>query len=49
MRRPDGRYEVRCRDCERRVDRPLPIGIGVPIANRFEAESILKNHKGRAA
>jgi len=49
MQRPDGRYEVRCGECERRIDRPLPVGIGVPITNRFEAESILRNHGGRAA
>jgi hypothetical protein len=49
MERPDGRWEVRCRDCEQRVDQSLPLGIGVPIADRFEAESILRNHARRAA
>ena len=50
MRRPDGRWEVQCRAaCEERVDEALPLGIGVPITDRFEAESALRNHAGLAA
>jgi hypothetical protein len=50
IRRPDGRYEVRCREClTRQGDAGLPIGIGVPIANRAEAEMIARNHQTRAA
>ena len=35
--------------CEERVDEALPLGIGVPITDRFEAESALRNHAGLAA
>ena len=44
--RADGRWMVRCRQCETRRDQTTPIGIGVPIVNRFEAESISTNHNG---
>jgi len=46
--RPDGRWEIRCPQCERMEDQS-PIGIGMPIANRIEAESIVRNHTRRAA
>ena len=42
----DGRWSVRCRECEECADQSLPLGIGVPITNRYEAESILRNHSG---
>jgi hypothetical protein len=45
----DGRYTVRCRNCEQGQARSVPVGIGVPISNRFEAESIARNHGGYAA
>jgi len=47
IRRPDGRYEVCCKECEQREVQTRPIGIGVPIASRFEAESIWRNHGRR--
>jgi hypothetical protein len=28
---------------------PTPIGIGIPITNRAEAEAIVRNHARRAA
>jgi hypothetical protein len=45
----DGRYAVRCEGCEQREGMSVPIGIGVPITSLFEAESIYRNHGGRAA
>ena len=47
--RTDGRWEVRCAECECRVDQSLPVGIGVPITNKFEAQSILRNHERHRA
>ena len=49
VHRPDGRFEIRCPECERKVGETRPIGIGLPITNRIEAESIMQNHAGRAA
>jgi hypothetical protein len=49
VQRPDGRFEIRCPQCERMDDQARPIGIGMPIVNRIEAESIARNHGGRAA
>ena len=49
VRRRDGRFEVRCRECERIVGQSRPLGIGMPITNRREAEFIVRNHTGRAA
>ena len=40
--------EVRCRDLERE-NAGVPVAIGLLIANRFEAESILSNHRVQAA
>jgi hypothetical protein len=40
----DGRWEVRCLDCQRAHDSATPIGIGMPIVNRDEAEAIARNH-----
>jgi hypothetical protein len=49
--RSDGRYEIRCPQCEYlgRTGQPWPLGIGMPITDRAEAESIARNHAGRAA
>jgi hypothetical protein len=44
VHRHDGRYEIRCRECERMVLEARPIGIGLPITSRLEAESIVRNH-----
>ena len=48
VQRLDGRWEIRCPQCERNSE-PPPIGIDDPVANKFEAESMLQNHSGRAA
>jgi hypothetical protein len=47
VRLGDGRYVVRCQHCER-TDASIPVGIGMPITNLVEAESIARNHGGRA-
>ena len=39
----DGRFEVRCLACGRRRG-DAPVGIGLPVHNRFEAEAIARNH-----
>ena len=44
VQRPDGRWEVRCPQCEKSRDEAIPLGIAVPIANRVEAEAIMRNH-----
>jgi len=49
IQRRDGRFEIRCPQCERIRSEPRPIGIGLPVTNRAEAESIARNHAGRAA
>jgi len=42
LRRADGRWEVRCPQCQQAE--MAPVGISLPIVNRAEAESILQNH-----
>jgi hypothetical protein len=44
MELSDGQWEVVCPDCLRNKDETMPLGIGVPIANRREAEQIAHNH-----
>jgi hypothetical protein len=44
VHRGDGRWEVCCPDCERTQDQLFPIGIGIPIVSRLEAEGIVRNH-----
>ena len=44
--RADGRWEVQCPQCQRFGDQPRPIGIGMPIVNKAEAEGIFRNHAG---
>ena len=46
---PDGRYEVRCPECWASRDSPPPIGIGVPITSRLEAEAIFGTTRTWAA
>lgn len=48
MHLPDGRFEVRCGECEQ-AGQPLPIGIGVPIASHLEAKLIVRNHEEKVA
>jgi hypothetical protein len=42
----DGRWVVRCVHCQvaRAAGHAPPIGIGLAMKSRFEAESILRNH-----
>jgi hypothetical protein len=49
VQRPDGRWEVQCSDCQRRTVEQPPVGIGLPILNRSEAEAIARNHQQRVA
>ena len=44
----DGRWEVRCPQCEMSRADDTPIGIGFPIVSRIEAEWIMRNHAGVA-
>ena len=45
--RPDGRFEVQCPECVAgQRGGGLPIGIGLPVSNRAEAEGIARNHAG---
>jgi hypothetical protein len=44
--RTDGRWEVRCPECES-SSQSLPIGIGVPITSRYAADEMQANHLGR--
>jgi hypothetical protein len=44
VHRGDGRWEVCCPGCERIQDQLFPIGIGIPIVSRIEAEAIVRNH-----
>jgi hypothetical protein len=48
IHRKDGRWEVRCAECERREE-VAPIGIGIPIMSKTEAESIALNHASTAS
>jgi hypothetical protein len=45
VHRHDGRWEVRCSECQGESSgEPAPLGIGLPIVNQFEAQNILANH-----
>ena len=46
--RNDGRWEVRCPQCGVSHAEATPIGIGLPIVSRVEAEWIKRNHAGVA-
>jgi hypothetical protein len=46
--RADGRFEVQCPQCWMQREGGRPMGIGVPIVNRAEAEMIVRNHSDRA-
>lgn len=45
VQRQDGRWEVTCRDCTGR-DEPVPVGIGLPVADPEVAAQIRDNHRG---
>ena len=42
----DGRWEVQCAQCALSPAHATPIGIGLPIVNRVEAEWVMRNHAG---
>lgn len=43
-RRPDGFWEVTCVGCSLDTAFDVPIGIGLPLKSRSDAERILQNH-----
>jgi hypothetical protein len=43
VHRKDGRWEVRCLQCQRNQEQATPLGIGIPVVNRVEAEGIARN------
>ena len=47
VHRWDDRWEIRCPQCEGMVGDAMPIGIGLPVTNRAEAESMARNHARR--
>jgi hypothetical protein len=44
IHRHDGRWEIRCPECQRSHGEPTPLGIGMPITGEFEARCIKENH-----
>ena len=48
VQRPDGRFEVRCPECSRDSLEPVPVGIGVAIADEKAARLIRTNHLTRS-
>jgi hypothetical protein len=45
----DGRWEVQCPQCARSPANARPVGIGLAIVNRDEAEWIVRNHAGEGS
>jgi hypothetical protein len=43
----DGRWVIRCPQCEQSRAAPIPIGIGMPIKSHEVTELILNNHLRR--
>lgn len=46
IRRRDGRWEIECGECTT-FEEIVPVGIGLPIRDRDEAEQIRDNHVRR--
>ena len=46
LRLDDGRWEVQCPQCALSPADARPVGIGLAIVNRDEAEGIMRNHAG---
>ena len=44
---PDDTWVVRCPECERDRQAPVPIGIGMPVSTRRVAQLLCDNHSGR--
>jgi hypothetical protein len=45
---PDGPWVVECRQCRDDRSSAVPIGIGLPLADRLTAERLAENHAGPA-
>jgi hypothetical protein len=48
VHRPDGPWVVECRQCRDDNSASMPIGIGLPLADRLTAERLVENHAGPA-
>lgn len=46
IRRADGRWEIKCGECAT-FEEIIPVGIGLPIRDRQDAERIRDNHVRR--
>jgi len=46
--RPDRRWVVECPQCRSDRSSSLPIGIGMPLADRHTAERLRENHATRS-
>jgi hypothetical protein len=47
LRSSDGRWMVRCPECERTGATEAPIGIGSPVRSEHEAQLMRDNHVAR--
>jgi hypothetical protein len=45
--RSDGRWTVRCPECQGPAVAEKPIGIGAPVTSEFEAHMMKDNHLAR--
>ena len=46
-RRNDGRWVVRCPECQGTAGAVVPVGIGMPLRSQHVAEMLRDNHRGR--
>jgi hypothetical protein len=47
LRHDDGRWLVRCPECQRTEMVEVLIGIGAPVRSEYEAQMMRDNHLGR--
>ena len=46
-KRADRWWVLNCPECQGAVDAAVPIGIGLPLESRYEAEMLRENHLRR--
>jgi hypothetical protein len=46
VRGPDDSWLVECRECRADKTTEVPIGIGMPLADRLTADRLAENHRG---